>query len=377
MTHQDRCRSAAASLADSPSLSETDILIGFDGFADSIVDIVKIRHSADRYDRIETIAAYAERLARVAGKSTNLERVVKQVKLGGNGPIMANAVLGHDLRLTYIGILGGEVVEPVFQSMVDRAYEVINLGPACATDAYEFDDGKVMMTLSQPLGMVTWDYLVDQVGHQRLQECFRRARAIATVNWTQTLMMTDIWERITTEVMPGLREDRPIWFVDLADPAKRTPEDLQRALRVLGQMEERADVMLGMNEEEARQVLVALGGEWPESAPALERAETAAAEVRRLAGISTAVVHFTAEAACATVEGSWASDGFYTAKPVITTGAGDHFNAGFLSAWLGGLRGVDSLIVGTATSGFYVRNAATPTREDLVAFLQEQAATPQ
>ena len=35
--------------------------------------------------------------------------------------------------------------------MVAKAKEVCDLGPACHTDAYEFDDGKVMMTLSEPL----------------------------------------------------------------------------------------------------------------------------------------------------------------------------------------------------------------------------------
>ena len=62
--------------------------------------------------------------------------------------------------------------------------------------------------------------------------------------------------------------------------------------------------------------------------------------------------------------------GPFTAKPNITTGAGDHFNAGFCVGRMLGLGLAESLQTGVATSGFYVRSAKSPAAADLVKFLR-------
>ena len=53
--------------------------------------------------------------------------------------------------------------------------------------------------------------------------------------------------------------------------------------------------------------------------------------------------------------------GPFVKEPKLSTGAGDNFNAGFITARLLGLNLEESLCTGTATSGFYVRNAGSPT----------------
>ena len=52
--------------------------------------------------------------------------------------------------------------------------------------------------------------------------------------------------------------------------------------------------------------------------------------------------------------------GPFTPKPKITTGAGDHFNAGFCIGRLLDLGLAASLQIGVATSGYYVRHAKSP-----------------
>src|SRR5450432_302213 len=71
---------------------QAPVLIGFDGFIDTILHVVDTRQSANEYTRIDTLKAFGERIVAAAGKSTNVEVVVQAVKLGGNGPIMANAM---------------------------------------------------------------------------------------------------------------------------------------------------------------------------------------------------------------------------------------------------------------------------------------------
>ena len=66
--------------------------VGLDGFVDEILHVVDKRESAERYTRLPTIQQFSERLAAAAGRSTNVELVSQLIKLGGNGPIMANAL---------------------------------------------------------------------------------------------------------------------------------------------------------------------------------------------------------------------------------------------------------------------------------------------
>jgi len=63
--------------------------------------------------------------------------------------------------------------------------------------------------------------------------------------------------------------------------------------------------------------------------------------------------------------------GPYISKPRITTGAGDHFNAGFCLGKLLGLDNAMSLLTGVATSGYYVRTARSPSTTDLVGLLRK------
>ena len=73
-----------------------------------------------------------------AGQSSNYELVVKQMKLGGNGPIMANALASLGLAVTYIGGLGYPGLHTVFQEMAGRA-KVITDGPR--TSGIEYRPG--------------------------------------------------------------------------------------------------------------------------------------------------------------------------------------------------------------------------------------------
>jgi sugar/nucleoside kinase (ribokinase family) len=180
--------------------------------------------------------------------------------------------------------------------------------------------------------------------------------------------MTAIWEHLAANVLPGLRDDRPLWFVDLADPAKRSREDLHRALDVLSKLQEFADIILGVNEAEARQVIEVLGGSWKGGSEDLEAAEACCVELRQRLGLHRVVCHQVKGAAGAGPDGSAAVVGFFEPKPKITTGAGDHFNAGYSFSIAAGLDEAAALCAGTATSGFYVRTAKSPAVADLIAF---------
>lgn len=379
MDHRQLCSQAADALAAVPADHRPRVTVGFDGFIDHIIAVVGTRASATSYTAMATIAEFGARVSDAAGKSANFELVVKQSKIGGNGPIMANALCGYDARVTAVGLLGDGGIDPVFAPLAARAEEVVSLGAAASTDALEFADGKLMLGKLLPMDVVTWPTLVAKLGVQRIHDVVARSAAIATVNWTMTLGMTDIWERLISEVFsdPALATHRPLFFVDLADPAKRTLDDQRLGLTTLTALQRHAEVVLGMNEMELRQVLAALEMPWPTGGSEHEQARQGCELVRDRLGIAVAMCHLVKSAAVAwnrdDQKGSASAEGFFEPKPKITTGAGDHFNAGFLAALLAGIAPLQAIQIGGATSGFYVRNAASPSRADVIAFLRGAA----
>jgi hypothetical protein len=129
------------------------------------------------------------------------------VKLGGNGPIMANALSRLGLGVTYIGNLGSPAVHPVFGEFAERA-RVISIAEPGYTDAIEFDDGKLMFGKHQSLRDVNWNNLVKHVPEPELVKLFNEARFISLVNWTMLTQMTGIMQKLLTRVAPKLSGER-------------------------------------------------------------------------------------------------------------------------------------------------------------------------
>ena len=103
------------------------------------------------------------------------------------------------------------------------------------------------------------------------------------------------------------------------------------------------------------------------------RCRPACSAVREKLGLDTVVIHPRESAACATAAGTAWVPGPYCENPVITTGAGDHFNGGFSQGQLLGLDPEACLALGVCTSGHYVRTAESPTLDDLEKFLANWA----
>ncbi|MCL5099086.1 MAG: hypothetical protein M1608_16435, partial [Candidatus Omnitrophica bacterium] len=95
-------------------VSRISAFLGLDGFVDEIIHVVDQRQDAEHYERVSTIAKLGEKIAAAAGKSTNIELVNQRTKLGGNGPIMANALSSFGVQVTYLGALGYPALHPVF-----------------------------------------------------------------------------------------------------------------------------------------------------------------------------------------------------------------------------------------------------------------------
>ena len=184
-----QCLAALEEATHSPN--QPRAFVGLDGFVDEIIHVVDKREDANHFDRIPSMAEFAARIAEAAGKSTNIELVTQRVKLGGNGPIMANALASLGVNVTYVGALGYPNLHPVFQPLSDRS-EVFSIAEAAHTDALEFEDGKIMLGKMTPLNDVTWKTLMERMGRDRLTERIQAAHLVSFLNWTMIPNLSEV-----------------------------------------------------------------------------------------------------------------------------------------------------------------------------------------
>jgi len=353
---------------------DLSMIIGLDGFVDEIIHLVDQRLDFETFTRIPTLAALGERITRAAGLSTNIERVPVQVKLGGNGPILSNALLSYGVKLTYIGAVGRPSIHPVFEDMASKAEKVYSISDPGQTDALEFEDGKLLMGKITVLNEITWERFKEIVGSPKeIAAMIDKCDLFGMENWTMVPYMGQIWQGLIDEVFPLLsaRDVKPLAFFDLADPEKRTKEDILGAMKQIGKFEEKFRAILGLNEKELFAIADVFGVKLPEGASQDERMRQAVMETYKHLGIYCLVVHPVKEACCCIGGEYYRVDGPFCAKPKLTTGAGDNFNAGFCLGQGMGLDPLNALALGVCTSGFYVRNAQSPTYAEVMEFAKQ------
>jgi len=345
-------------------------VVGLDGFVDTILHLVDQRSGQGKdFTRIDTIEDFGNRVLDAAGKSANIEMYPMMDKLGGNGPIMANALLASGFDLKYIGSLGKDAIHPVFKEFADKT-NALSIAEPGLTNALEFKDGKIMMGITKSLDEVTYERIVEAMGEGAFLDILSRATLIALVNWTMIPNMTAIFNGFTERALPSLPplDGGRTFFFDLADPAKRSAAEIVEALHAIAKFQNHGNVTLGLNLKEGQQVCDAF--EIDESGEDDDSIKRMAAKIRRELNVKTVVVHPTRCAACATKDGEWLVAGPYVENPKITTGAGDHFNAGFSAGQQLGLSPEACLTVGVCFSGFYVRTAKSPSLNDVESFLR-------
>ncbi|MBN2460600.1 MAG: carbohydrate kinase family protein [Candidatus Cloacimonetes bacterium] len=337
-------------------------LVGFDGFVDEINHVVRERTSSREFSRIETINEFAKRIAGAAGLSANLELVPRQIKLGGNGPIMANALVQLGVEVDYIGALGKPYCHPVFSQFCQAVRRTVSLSQPGFTDALEFRDGKLMLGKMASLADINWEELTRTIEISEIGEMIKNSRLVVFTNWT----MLPGLESIMAGFLELMRESRyaPLVFFDLADPQKRTREDIRNVLARISDFAGATEVILGMNKRESDIIAGILAIEE-------EILSHRAALLRKELRIDNVVIHPVDGAAAADREQQFWLPGPYTPEPVLTTGAGDNFNAGFCLGRITGMELLQCLVLGVFTSGFYVRKGYSPHREELADFMEE------
>jgi hypothetical protein len=209
------------------------VVAGFDGFVDTILHAVSERRSSSEYTRLPTLRSFSDiLLAASGGRNVNVETVPRQTKIGGNGPILANAMAHLGIPVTYIGCLGLPEIHPVFVELA-RKIKVYSIGEPGYSDAIEFNDGKLICGKHTSVAEISWQSVLTQLSAGELSELVDQAGLIAFLNWGSILSMTDMMTEFLHQIGAHLNASGKPFFIDTADPTKRSEQDILPFVEVL------------------------------------------------------------------------------------------------------------------------------------------------
>jgi sugar/nucleoside kinase (ribokinase family) len=183
---------------------------------------------------------------------------------------------------------------------------------------------------------------------------------IAINNWSMLSGLNGIIDHVSKLLKKSKKKPRV--YVDLGDPKKRLDADTRKVLSQVGDIP--AETVLAMNMSESTTISLALGIKEDDI---LVRAE----QIRLRLDVDGVVIHPVNGAALSHQHETLWVKGPYTRTPRLSTGAGDNFNAGFCLGWMAGFDPGQCLTMGVCSSGYYVRQGASPTRQQLLGFMKQ------
>lgn len=341
------------------STTEKKVVVGFDGYVDSILRVCRSQSSF-----FSTLDEFGRYIEGKANKSCSLE--LKQVteKIGGNMPIFSQALAKLGVPVSCIGAMGYPDVLPLFHTMPPNC-RLLSVSEPGHCQALEFDDGKLMLANNEEIAQLDYSLLLQRTGKEILFSLFDSSDMMVLLNWSELQGSLSIWKGLEQDIFPYLSHKKRFAFIDLSDCSCRSAEEIREAVRLMQRFSRRFDLTLSMNRNEAERVAEAENISYGSI-------EALASQLYTRLHCSRLVIHLL-DCSC------YVSDGqvrhrknFHTPHPVISTGGGDNFNAGFAFGLLHGLSCAECVDFAHSVSGFYVSHGYSPSREELFHWLEQQ-----
>ncbi len=340
------------------------VSLGFDAFIDSVVKVIKQKDVDGTTHYFKSTQAFGEYIVEKGQKSFSIEMEEITTKLGGNMPIMANAVAQMGPKVSCIGPMGRTAIHPVFSAMQEKC-KLYSYADPGFTKVLEFASGKIMMAEMTGLNNIPWEFIRENVGIDTFRDLFSKSDLIAMLNWSELDNSTAIWRGLLRDVLPdSAASTRPVGFFDLSDCSKRESNSIAEAMTLLSDFSRYWDIVLSLNLNEATIVSNVLGmhighGDIKEMCDYIFQKLSA----------NTVIIHTSRLSIARDDLGIYGQNSFFLKQPAISSGAGDNFNAGFATGQLMELPTKMCLAMGNATSALYMQSAKSPSINEVIQFL--------
>jgi len=346
----------------SEKLGAKKIALGFDGYIDSIVRIVKSKREDGSQVYFEDSAEFGGYIIEKADKNFSLELEQELFKVGGNMPITANAFARLGCKVDCVGALGLPDIHHIFQQMSANCTLYSYAEPGMST-AVEFRNSKMMMAESTQINNADWQYIRETIGISQLRKIFSDKDLIGLLNWSELAHSTGVWRGLLDDVLPFTTGNgsKPMGLFDLSDCSKKTHAQLMEALELLHRFSKYWEVVLSLNMNESALIYDALMQNG-KKVPGI--ADTAKAIFDAIGfdavGLHKVLVHHSTEACCCDADGVSQRTTQKLTNPRLLTGAGDNFNTGFCAALLLEMNTGEALEMGHSITRHYITHGESP-----------------
>ena len=342
---------------------EGNITLGIDGYVDEVWRVVQARANLSEFTLYRNMKALGEAIVKCGDGGFAQEVIKTRRSYGGFTGNTGNALGCLGIKPVMLGMYGKDSIDSVFERF-HTLCDLISLGDPATCLIFEFEDGKLMYPCMEALLGFNWEVMHDYAGFNRVEEILLNSEIIALGYWSSMPAFDEVVTKVCESYVEKGRCQK--MFFDFADFRKRDRSSLERTLKVLAKLNEIVPMTLSLNENEAELLFSYHSEEFDE-----RHLERALINLRKKIGISEIVVHTPHIAASShDKEGFAEAQNRYCPNPVITAGAGDTFNGGYLAASLGMLDIQERLITANATTAFYVRNGYAPGTNELIAELE-------
>lgn len=335
-------------------IAQKKLAVGFDGFIDTIARPLRV---SDEQIPFTTIREFGEYLCTKAEKSCSIELQIQAQQLGGNLPYLSQAAGKLGLSVTCIGMLGeAGSIAPPFAQMPCKMY---SFAPAAQSTCLEFHDGKVLLSPTCTVPDTPWT-LVQQATENKAADIFAQADIFALVNWSELTFAGELWEKVYTQAIASAACDKTRFaFFDLCDCSRKPAQELESVLTLIGKFAQYRTAVLSLNENEA----FIIGAHLSKSSTDIEQI---AQQIRQSYGIDEVLIHTIRQSLLASPRGLTTHTTDFVTHPVISTGAGDHFNAASCFGAVMHLTDKERLHFADCFASFYVASGHTPSFAEML-----------
>lgn len=342
-------------------------VVGFDAVIDYISRPIKHK-TRNENEYFRTIEEFGDYISSKKGLSGVISIKRESEKIGGNMAILSNSLGSIGIRTDCIGTFGTAFINPIFNSM--KNCKLHSIGETNICTALEFDDGKIMLADMTAADNITWEKIKDVLSIDKITELYMGADIIGLVNWRELKNATQIWHSLYKEIIDKLPDKKKkLVCIDITDFSYRMKSEVLELLDTIYLYLNSCKTVISINENESRLLYrVVFGDVIPDSVKDIGDKLYEKLKPYKL------VIHPIKDAHGWDVDGYYYAKSYYTEHPKLSTGAGDNFNAGLCLGLLAEMPMEQVLVTANAVSGFYVRYGYSPTRDQLVEFMELQQA---
>ncbi len=352
-------------------LHDKKVTIGFDGFIDNIVRVIRQKDEKRQKKYFADIGQFGGYVSARQGKSFSIEVDPLTTKIGGNMPILANAIGCLGIEVNCIGAMGYPQVNPVFKKMSPNCELLSYANPGQST-ALEFNDGKIMIAEMASINNINWDTVKKILGLDIIKNIYNSNDFIGMVNWGEMDNSSGIWQGIIKEVLIQHTPNKDqIVFFDLSDGSKRSNREISQALSLIEEFSEHFKVVLSLNENES---FFVFNNIYPERNSEKEVNDIGRKIFQQLK-VDDLIIHTSRCSYGWNLDGEYKAETEFIKSPKILTGGGDNFNAGICLAYLLDFNLEESLFIGNTLAYYYIKYGSSPSICELMDYIENADKT--